>query len=160
MKIMSFSFDPSDYVSEKKKFDPMPKGKYCVRIVEFTAYDKVSAAGHSYQGYDAKFQVCKGEHTGRFVWSSIIHTHPNSQATEIGRGVLSQIHRSLGLEGPCTGESLSDVVGKCLLAGLKIEAGKNGYPDKNAVSFFDVCDEPCCDEGGQDAGEVDIDDLW
>jgi hypothetical protein len=123
-----FGFDLNEYASDggSKDYSPLPKGEYTIKCIEAELKDTKSGG----QMIAAKFEVARGEHTGRFIWSNY-NIHNNSEkAQQIGREQLSAWAKAAGKPNANSVDELLERPFKC---SLDIEAGTNGYADKNRI---------------------------
>ena len=123
-----FGFDLNEYASDggSKDYSPLPKGEYTIKCVEAELKDTKSGG----QMIAAKFEVVKGDYTGRFIWSNY-NIHNNSEkAQKIGREQLSAWAKASGKPNASSIEELLERPFKC---SLDIEMGTNGYSDKNRI---------------------------
>jgi len=123
-----FGFDLNEYNSDggSKDYSPLPKGEYTIKCVEADLKETKSGG----QMIAAKFEVVKGDYVGRFIWSNY-NIHNNSEkAQQIGREQLSAWAKASGKPNASSVDELLEKPFKC---SLDIEAGTNGYADKNRI---------------------------
>ena len=79
-----FGFDVSDVEisAAPVSYDPIPEGEYTLKAVE--AEEKTTSKGDgSY--IKVKFEVVKGDYSGRLLWQNFNHNNPSEKAQSIGR---------------------------------------------------------------------------
>jgi len=125
-----FGFDLNEYTSSApQSYDPLPNGEYTLKCIEAELKDTKSGG----QMIAAKFEVAKGEHTGRFVWNNY-NIHNNSEkAQKIGREQLSAWAKASGKPNATSVDELLERPFRC---SLEIEKGTNGYSDKNRITGY------------------------
>lgn len=74
--------------------------------------------------------ITDGDGKGRKVWSRYVVAHEKSEVMARGRRDLAMAARTYGVAG----DDLADFVGRECSASIAIEAGKDGYADRNKVT--------------------------
>ena len=74
--------------------------------------------------------IIDGDGKGRKVWSRYVVAHEKSEVMARGRRDLATAARVYGVAG----DDLADFVGRECLASVAVEAGKDGYADRNKVT--------------------------
>jgi hypothetical protein len=130
-----FGFDTSDVTPDTGaggggSYEPFPPGEYIVKALE--AEEKTTSRGDGTY-IKVKFEVVKGEHTGRLLWQNFNVVNQSAKAQQIGRQQLVAWAAACGkpdaddtdklLEKPCRAEVI-------------IEKGTGGYSDSNKIKAF------------------------
>jgi len=130
IKIIEVNMVLWDFSSDKESsFEPIPAGVYNVTVTEATLGE--TAKGD--QRLKVTFAVIDGEYTGRKIFEGYMMSG-NEKAVQIGRGQVKSLLKVAGKDFNITGADA--LVGIELAAVVKVQAGKDGYSDKNAVSSF------------------------
>lgn len=129
-----FGFDVSDVTPDTGatggSYDPIPDGEYTLKAVE--AEEKATSAGTgSY--IKVKFEVVKGEFTGRLIWQNFNVNNPSDKAQRIGRQQLVAWSTACGKPEADNTDKLLD---KPFTAAVSIEKGTGGYSDSNRIKAF------------------------
>lgn len=126
-----FGFDSSDVdVNAQVTYELMPEGEYTLKCLE--AEEKTTSAGTgSYIA--AKFEVVKGDYAGRYVWQNFNIHNPSEKAQNIGRQQLVAWATAAGKPEASDTDQLLDRSFQCSIG---VEAGKNGYSDRNKIMAF------------------------
>mgnify|MGYP003335485738 FL=1 len=74
--------------------------------------------------------ITDGDGKGRKVWSRYVVAHEKNEVMARGRRDLAMAARTYGVAG----DDLADFVGRECLASVAVEAGKDGYADRNKVT--------------------------
>lgn len=132
-----FGFDTSEVdVSSPAEYDPIPDGDYILKAVD--AEEKETSKGDgSY--IKVKFEVAKGEHTGRLLWQNFNINNPSEKAQRIGRQQLVAWATACGKPDADDTDKLLD---KPFRAAVSIEKGTGGYKDSNRIKAFLFDDTP------------------
>jgi hypothetical protein len=137
-----FGFDVSDVTPDTGaaggSYDPIPEGEYVLKALE--AEEKSTAKGDgSY--IKVKFEVAKGEHTGRLLWQNFNINNPSEKAQRIGRQQLVAWATACGKPDADDTDKLLE---KPFRAAVSIEKGTGGYSDSNRIKafLFDQDDAP------------------
>lgn len=137
-----FGFDVSDVTPDTGaaggSYDPIPEGEYVLKALE--AEEKSTAKGDgSY--IKVKFEVAKGEHSGRLLWQNFNINNPSEKAQRIGRQQLVAWATACGKPDADDTDKLLE---KPFRAAVSIEKGTGGYSDSNRIKafLFDQDDAP------------------
>tara|TARA_Y100000592_G_scaffold94252_1_gene158713 strand:+ start:527 stop:1051 length:525 start_codon:yes stop_codon:yes gene_type:complete len=123
--MVALNFDATAVPESTGGYELLQPGEYRAEIV--AADVEVSKKGHNY----LKLQV-KVEGSGS-VWDNLNLWNPNPSAVEVANDRLKQIARALNM--PHVADS-DDILLKPLLVKVNIEAGTNGYADKNVIVSY------------------------
>ena len=120
---------------EKKSYDPIPNGNY---LVTFDRVSEVATKKGDGSFVKASFKVEEGDHKGRLIFTNFLINHSNPKAASIGKEQLSKCLKALGVYKGFEGigndaTQLESFIGRELIVELGIEAGTNGYSDRNKV---------------------------
>ena len=129
-----FGFDVSDVTPDTGatggSYDPIPEGEYVLKALD--AEEKTTSAGTgSY--IKAKFEVVKGEYTGRLIWQNFNINNPSEKAQRIGR---QQLVAWAAACGKPDADDTDKLLEKPFTAAVSIEKGTGGYSDSNRVKAF------------------------
>jgi hypothetical protein len=129
-----FGFDVSDVTPDTGatggSYDPIPDGEYVLKALD--AEEKATSAGTgSY--IKVKFEVVKGEYTGRLIWQNININNPSEKAQRIGRQQMVAWATACGKPDADDTDKLLD---KPFSAAVSIEKGTGGYSDSNRIKAF------------------------
>lgn len=128
-----FGFNTSDVTPDSGapvSYEPFPEGEYVLKAVE--AEERPTARGDgSY--IKVKFEVAKGEHTGRLLWQNFNINNPSQRAQQIGRQQLVAWAAACGRPDADDTDKLLE---KPFRAEVMIEAGTGGYKDSNRIRSF------------------------
>lgn len=129
-----FGFDVSDVTPDTGatggSYDPIPEGEYWLKALD--AEEKTTSKGDgSY--IKVKFEVAKGEYSGRLLWQNFNINNPSEKAQRIGRQQLVAWAAACGKPDADDTDKLLD---KPFRADVQIEKGKNGYKDNNRIRAF------------------------
>jgi hypothetical protein len=129
-----FGFDVSDVTPDTGatggSYDPIPEGEYVLKALE--AEEKATSAGTgSY--IKVKFEVVKGEHTGRLMWQNFNINNPSEKAQRIGRQQLVAWATACGKP---EADDTDKLLEKPFRAAVSIEKGTGGYADSNRIKAF------------------------
>lgn len=87
-------FNANTVAPQENNFDPIPKGKYRLRIEE--AEERDNSKGNGRYLWLA-LSVAEGQHKGRKLWANMTTEHAESEkAVEIGLGQISAMARAIG----------------------------------------------------------------
>jgi len=81
----------------------------------------------------AKFEVAKGEHTGRLLWQNFNIVNASETAQRIGR---QQIVAWATACGKPNADDTDKLLGKPFAASVDIDPAKNGYKASNKIKAF------------------------
>jgi hypothetical protein len=129
-----FGFDVSDVTPDTGatggSYDPIPEGEYVLKALD--AEEKTTSAGTgSY--IKAKFEVVKGEYTGRLIWQNFNINNPSEKAQRIGR---QQLVAWAAACGKPDADDTDKLLEKPFTAAVSIEKGTGGYADSNRIKAF------------------------
>ena len=126
-----FGFDTREIdASAPAEYDPLPEGDYILKALE--AEEKETSRGDgSY--IKAKFEVVRGEYTGRLLWQNFNINNPSEKAQKIGRQQLVAWAMACGKPDADDTDKLLE---KPFKASVSIEKGKGGYKDSNRIKAF------------------------
>lgn len=129
-----FGFDVSDVTPDTGatggSYDPIPEGEYVLKALD--AEEKATSAGTgSY--IKVKFEVVKGEYTGRLIWQNFNINNPSEKAQRIGRQQMVAWATACGKPDADDTDKLLD---KPFSAAVSIEKGTGGYSDSNRIKAF------------------------
>lgn len=129
-----FGFDVSDVTPDTGatggSYDPIPEGEYVLKALD--AEEKTTSAGTgSY--IKAKFEVVKGEYTGRLIWQNFNINNPSEKAQRIGRQQMVAWATACGKPDADDTDKLLE---KQFTAAVSIEKGTGGYSDSNRIKAF------------------------
>jgi hypothetical protein len=129
-----FGFDVSDVTPDTGatggSYDPIPDGEYVLKALD--AEEKATSAGTgSY--IKVKFEVVKGEYTGRLIWQNFNINNPSEKAQRIGRQQMVAWATACGKPDADDTDKLLD---KPFSAAVSIEKGTGGYSDSNRIKAF------------------------
>jgi hypothetical protein len=129
-----FGFDVSDVTPDTGatggSYDPIPDGEYVLKALD--AEEKATSAGTgSY--IKVKFEVVKGEYTGRLIWQNFNVNNPSEKAQRIGRQQMVAWATACGKPDADDTDKLLE---KPFSAAVSIEKGTGGYSDSNRIKAF------------------------
>ena len=129
-----FGFDVSDVTPDTGatggSYDPIPDGEYVLKALD--AEEKATSAGTgSY--IKVKFEVVKGEYTGRLIWQNFNINNPSEKAQRIGRQQMVAWATACGKPDADDTDKLLE---KQFTAAVSIEKGTGGYSDSNRIKAF------------------------
>jgi len=117
-------------VSAPAEYDPIPDGEYVLKALD--AEEKETARGDgSY--IKVKFEVARGEYSGRLLWQNFNINNPSEKAQRIGRQQLVAWATACGKPDADDTDKLLD---KPFRAAVSIEKGTGGYKDSNRIKAF------------------------
>jgi hypothetical protein len=129
-----FGFDVSDVTPDTGatggSYDPIPDGEYVLKALD--AEEKTTSAGTgSY--IKVKFEVVKGEYSGRLIWQNFNVNNPSEKAQRIGRQQMVAWATACGKPDADDTDKLLE---KQFTAAVSIEKGTGGYSDSNRIKAF------------------------
>lgn len=134
-----FGFDTSEVeINAPAEYDPLPEGEYILKAID--AEEKTTSRGDgSY--VKAKFEVVKGEYTGRLLWQNFNINNPSEMAQKIGRQQLVAWATACGKPDADDTDKLLE---KPFKAAVAIEPGNGQYKPSNKIRafLFDSEDKP------------------
>lgn len=126
-----FGFNVAEVeVNAPADYSPIPEGEYTLKAVEAEEKDTSRGDG-SY--IKVKFEVAKGEYTGRLLWQNFNINNPSETAQRIGRQQLVAWATACGRPDADDTDKLLE---KPFLASVSIEKGTGGYKDSNRIKAF------------------------
>jgi hypothetical protein len=134
-----FGFDTTEVeVSAPAEYDPIPEGEYILKALE--AEEKETSKGDG-SFIKVKFEVIRGEFTGRLLWQNFNINNPSERAQQIGR---QQIVAWATACGKPDADDTDKLLEKPFKAVVDIQAGNNGYKPSNRIKvfLFDTEDKP------------------
>lgn len=126
-----FGFDTSEVeVNAPAEYDPLPEGEYILSAVD--AEEKTTSRGDgSY--IKVKFEVVKGEYTGRLLWQNFNVNNPSEKAQKIGR---QQVVAWATACGKPEADDTDKLLAKPFRASVAIEPGNGGYKASSKIKAF------------------------
>ena len=137
MAILPVAVEPlevlSDVNGQDTKFSPVPAGSYTLVVrrssVEQTRkYDSVANVGHR---LSVGFTIEGGSYDGRWIWVNYNVTNASPAAQAAGLRQVSSLAKACGHNQAVTDSIV--LHDKRFTAKVAIEAGTNGYEDKNTI---------------------------
>lgn len=110
--------------------DPIPDGEYILRALE--AEEKQTSRGDGTY-IKAKFEVAKGEYTGKWIWQNFNIHNPSEKAQKIGREQIVSWATACGLPNA---DDTDKLLGKNFKAVITTDPGSNGYGPSNKIKVF------------------------
>lgn len=144
-------FDTAEESAPVSEYAVLPEGEYHVQLVDCELKETKAGTGHY---LNCRFDVCKGDATGRVLWMAINVNNPNPRATGIGIGQLRDLSYAAKKEvwyeklKSCQTwvdaeqhlNSLFNTVANIpVKAKVKVEKSDK-YGDKNIIKGFKVAD--------------------
>ena len=123
-------YDPNAEPEAPREYTFLPPGDYVVQIVESDIVPTKSGSG---QMLKLTMDILEGEATGRKLWDNLNLVNPNAQTVEIAQRALNQITHAVGRIGASNSEDLHFIP---LIAVVKVDPAKNGYPASNKISGY------------------------
>ena len=81
---------------EKKKYDPLPDGRY---LVSFDRAEEVATKAGNGSYVKSSFKVLDGESKGRLIFHNFLINHPTARAAHIGREQITKMLKALNVGG-------------------------------------------------------------
>ena len=134
-------FDASQH-EPARAFEPLPAGKYPVRILN--AEERTTAKGDG-KYYAFELEVSSGPGAGRKLWHNITTANPSQQAVTIGLGQLSALTRSVGMMRWQSEKELIGRIGDVVVGIDKRDATRNevkGWVVEKAAQVAPVTNPP------------------
>lgn len=125
-----FDFNPADRAGEVNQFKPIPEGEYRMKCVEADEVD-TSKGGKMIKG---KFEVARGEMTGRKVFHNFNTENENAQAVEIAQRDIAAWIMACGKD-PAKVRDTDELLECEFDAKVSIEDQKKGYGPQNRMRF-------------------------
>lgn len=125
---------------EKKVYLPIPKAAYTVKMTKCT--EKATKAGNGAY-LDVTFEVVEGDHSKRLIFEKFMIDHPSEKVVQIGEERLSKFLKAVGVRNGLAGldgdtNKVSEHLNKLVIGNVGIEAGTNGYGDRNKITSFSM----------------------
>ena len=108
-------------------FDLIQPGEYKAEIVAEEVKESKEKPGNSYLELQVKIEGAGS------VWDKLYLWYTNPKAVEMANGTLKEIARALGK--PTIADS-TEMLLQPLMVRVDIEAGTNGYSDKNVITRY------------------------
>ena len=108
---------------------PLPEGEYTLSCIE--CEEKETQSGGTMLA--AKFEVTKGEHTGRWLWNNYNIVNRSEKAQAIARRQLASWAAATGRPDATDTDHLLD---RPFRAYVTVEKGTNGYADRNNIREY------------------------
>mgnify|MGYP003148813600 FL=1 len=140
MAILPVAIEPLEVLSDNNdqdtKFAPVPAGSYTLVVrrssVEQTRkYDSVANIGHR---LSVGFTIEGGAYDGRWIWVNYNVTNSNPAAQAAGLRQVANLSKACGHNQTVSDSSV--LHDKRFTAQVAIEAGTNGYEDKNTIVSY------------------------
>lgn len=130
-----FGFDTADVTPDAGapaggNYDPIPDGEYTLKALE--AEERTTSRGDGTY-IKVKFEVTKGEHTGRLLWQNFNINNPSPRAQQIGRQQLVAWATACGRP---EADDTDKLLERPFRAAVSIEKGTGGYSDSNRIKAF------------------------
>jgi hypothetical protein len=116
---------------ESVSFEPIPAGKYLVRVVDAELQDTKDGSG---QYIKAQFEVIGDSYSGRKIFHNFNTKNKNPQAVQIGLGQLKSLVECSGSNNFKLNSPM-DLVNMEAVANVKIKKSAE-YEDQNVISGF------------------------
>ena len=122
----------------KKTYEPIPANSYTLKMTR--CEEKATKKGDGAY-LNVTFEVVEGDHSNRLVFEKFMIDHPSAKVVEIGRDRLNKFLRSVGVKNGLAdlNNDTNQVAGslhKLVIGKVAIEAGTNGYADRNKITSF------------------------
>ena len=123
-------FDTEEYQNTENNYNPIPKGNYVLKCLEAELQDARSGNG---QYIKAKFEVSRGEYTGRKIFVNFNINNASETAQRIGRKELASWGRACGKPKVTDTDQLLEIEFEAVVG---IERGRDNYADSNRILDF------------------------
>ena len=125
-----FGFDLSEVeVEQPISRDPLPEGEYTLTCIE--CEEKETQTGGTMLA--AKFEVIKGDYTGRWLWNNYNIVNRSEKAQAIARRQLASWAAAAGKPDASDTDHLLDRPFRAIVG---LEKGTNGYADRNIIRDY------------------------
>lgn len=126
-----FNFNPAEYDSDgPESYEPLPRGRYALKAVEVS--EQVAKSGNG-EYLKVKFEVARGEHTGRKLFVNYNTNHTNETAQRIGREHIRKWMLACGKPNAKDSDQLLEVEFE---AEVGIENGRGDYGPSNRIMRY------------------------
>lgn len=125
-----FDFNPADRAGEVNQFKPVPEGEYRVKCVEANEVD-TSKGGKMIKG---KFEIARGELTGRKVFHNFNTENANDTAVQIAQTDIAAWIMACGKD-PAKVRDTDELLECEFDAKVSIEDQGKGYGPQNKMRF-------------------------
>lgn len=130
---MSDFFDGSQVdETEANKFDSLPDGHYTVMVKSCEKKDSQNTPGCKY--FSTQYEVVKGEHAGRMIFSTFVTEHSSEKARNIGRAKMKLL--CLAAAGKPTISTAHDLMQKPFV--IKIKTTKDKATGQESTNVVDL----------------------
>jgi len=121
----------------KNPFEPLSEGDYLVRMNRVT--EKTSKAGNKM--LSVGYQVVSGDSKDRLIFENFLLEHSNPKVSEITNERIDKYLKAVGVDDglEAIGHDLTQIdqyLEIPFMAGVRIQAGNNGYKDSNKIASF------------------------
>lgn len=123
----SFEFDVATAPTNTSNFDPVPEGKYTVRI---SGAELKSTKDGSGQYIKVEYTIAGPSCEGRKLWQNYNVRNASAKAEEIGRAQLAELCRAIGT--PRLGDT-DELVGNAIEIKVRIRPARDQYEASNEV---------------------------
>ena len=80
----------------KKKYDPLPEGRY---LVTLDRAEEVATKAGTGSYVKSSFKVLDGDSKGRLVFHNFLINHPTARAAQIGREQITKMLKAMNVNG-------------------------------------------------------------
>ena len=121
-----------------EKAKVVPEGDYLIKL---TKLEKKETKKGDATYLDGTFEVIEGEYAGNKMWKKFYLEHPNFKCTFYTKKRAEELIRSTGV-GTSDKDLdkdfaiLDNCVNKAIIGKVSINAGSNGFPDRNEINNF------------------------
>jgi hypothetical protein len=119
-------------VREQGSFELLPEGLY--RMVSDDANIKTTKSGTG-EYVAVEFLIRQGDYENRKIFHNFNIKNDNKTAVDIGLGQLKNLMRCGGRNVEKF-DSVSDILDITVMGMVKIQKGKDGFPDRNVIAYF------------------------
>lgn len=127
---MSYMDFNASAVPPAQPFSALPKGQYIAYVTNSEVRPNKKGTGHILA---LTFVIAEGEYMNRKVFDCINIQHDNPKVQKIGQAHLSSLCHAICV---LKLENSIQLHNKRVKIDLSIEAGSNGYSDKNRITGF------------------------
>ena len=125
--MVALNFDATAVPESTSGFELLQPGEYRAEIVAEEVKESKEKPGNSYLELQVKIEGAGS------VWDKLFLWYTNPKAVEMANGTLKEIARAIGK--PTIADS-TEMLLKPLMVRVDIEAGTNGYSDKNVITRY------------------------
>jgi len=127
---LSQPFIPAEIPEDERSFDPVPRGRYPMQVIESRIDDTKAGTGRI---MTLTLEIIDGEYTNRRIWDRLNIENQNPDAQRIALGSLRKLCDALGIVELRDTEELHF---KPFEADVRIEEDKSGqYGPQNRVRY-------------------------